>query len=87
MVGLIVGPLSFAGLWLIPQALGFAATIPEDLILLIAAIMPLTFSISNGLAIGFVSYPIIKLFCGKGRDVHWMVYLLSIIFIVGYLLL
>jgi len=50
-------------------------------------IMPLTFSISNGLAIGFVSYPIVKLFCGKGRDVHWMVYLLSIIFIVGYVLL
>ena len=46
MVGLIVGPLSFAGLWLIPQALGFPATIPEELILLIAAIMPLTFSIS-----------------------------------------
>ncbi len=36
-----------------------------------------------GLAIGFVSYP---LFCGKGREVHWMVYLLSITFIAGYLL-
>ncbi len=39
-----------------------------------------------GLAIGFVSYPLIKLFCGKGREVHWMVYLLSITFIAGYLL-
>jgi len=48
--------------------------------------MPLTFSISNGIAIGFISCPIIKLFCGKGREVHWMVYLLSIIFITGYLL-
>jgi len=48
--------------------------------------MPLTFSISNGIAIGFISCPIIKLFCGKGREVHWMVYLLSIIFIAGYLL-
>ena len=47
--------------------------------------MPLTFSIANGLAIGFVSYPLIKLFCGKGREVHWMVYLLSVIFIAGYL--
>jgi len=46
MIGLIVGPLSFAGLWLIPQALGISALIPEDLILLITAIMPLTFSIS-----------------------------------------
>jgi AGZA family xanthine/uracil permease-like MFS transporter len=48
--------------------------------------MPLTFSIANGFAIGFVSYPIIKLFSGKGREVHWMVYLLSSIFIAGYLL-
>lgn len=47
--------------------------------------MPLTFSIANGLAIGFVSYPLIKLFCSKGREVHWMVYLLSVIFIAGYL--
>jgi AGZA family xanthine/uracil permease-like MFS transporter len=39
-----------------------------------------------GLAIGFVSYPLIKLFCVKGREVHWMVYLLSVIFITGYLL-
>ncbi len=49
--------------------------------------MPLTFSISSGLAMGFISYPAIKLVCGKGREVHWMVYLLSIIFVVGYLLL
>lgn len=48
--------------------------------------MPLTFSISNGLAIGFVSCPIIKLFCGKGSEVHWIVYLLSILFVAGYLL-
>lgn len=48
--------------------------------------MPLTFSISNGIAIGFISCPLIKLFCGKGREIHWMVYLLSIIFIAGYML-
>ena len=49
--------------------------------------MPLTFSISSGLAMGFTSYPIIKLVCGKGREVHWMVYVLSVIFVTGYLLL
>lgn len=48
-------------------------------------VMPLTFSISNGLAIGFVSCPIIKLFCGKGGEVHWIVYLLSLLFVAGYL--
>lgn len=49
--------------------------------------MPLTFSISSGLAMGFTTYPLIKLLCGKGREVHWMVYLLSITFVAGYLLL
>lgn len=49
--------------------------------------MPLTFSISSGLAMGFISYPIIKLVCGKGREVHWMVYVLSVIFVTGYLFL
>jgi len=47
--------------------------------------MPLTFSISNGLAIGFVSYPLIKLGCGKGREVHWMVYLVSALMLSLYL--
>jgi AGZA family xanthine/uracil permease-like MFS transporter len=48
--------------------------------------MPLTFSISNGLAIGFVSYPVIKLGCGKGKEVHWMVYLVSALLIALYLI-
>ncbi len=48
--------------------------------------MPLTFSISNGLAIGFVSYPAIKLGCGKGNEVHWMVYLVSALLIALYLI-
>lgn len=50
-------------------------------------VMPLTFSISHGLAIGFISYPVIKLFAGKGKEVHWLVYLLGIIFILRYIFL
>jgi signal transduction histidine kinase len=46
MLGLVVGPLSFIFLWQIPQALGYAALVPEEVILLIASIMPLTFAIS-----------------------------------------
>jgi AGZA family xanthine/uracil permease-like MFS transporter len=49
--------------------------------------MPLTFSISNGLAIGFVCYPVVKLLCWKGKEIHWMVYLLAAAFVCGYLLL
>jgi AGZA family xanthine/uracil permease-like MFS transporter len=39
--------------------------------------VPLTYSISDGLALGFISYPIVKLLGGKGRDVSWVMYVLT----------
>jgi AGZA family xanthine/uracil permease-like MFS transporter len=39
--------------------------------------IPLTFSIANGLAFGFVSYTLLKLLAGKGRSTHWLVYVLA----------
>ncbi len=47
--------------------------------------IPLTFNIANGLAVGFVAYPIVKRLGGKGRDVHPLVDLLAVIFIARYL--
>ena len=47
--------------------------------------MPLTYSISNGIALGFITYPIIKLFTGKGKEVHWLVYTLCALFIVYFI--
>ncbi|RID84523.1 NCS2 family permease [Peribacillus asahii] len=44
--------------------------------------MPLTGSIATGIAIGFITYPIIKLVSGKGKDVHPIIYLFGIIFII-----
>ncbi len=46
--------------------------------------MPLTYSIANGIAIGFVVYPIVKLLSGKGREVHWIVYVLGALFIYRF---
>src|SRR3954470_15247417 len=46
-------------------------------------LMPFTYSITNGVAAGFVSYSLIKLLQGKGRDVHFLTYLVSLMFI-GY---
>lgn len=47
--------------------------------------MPLTYSVSNGIALGFITYPILKLFTGKGKEVHWLVYLLCILFILYFI--
>ncbi|USK59828.1 NCS2 family permease [Peribacillus asahii] len=44
--------------------------------------MPLTGSIATGIAIGFITYPIIKLVSGKGKDVHPIIYLFGIIFVI-----
>lgn len=49
--------------------------------------MPLTYSIADGLAFGFISYPIIKLICGKGKQVSWLMYILAFLFILRYIFL
>jgi AGZA family xanthine/uracil permease-like MFS transporter len=46
--------------------------------------IPLTFSIADGLALGFISYPLIKILCGRGRDVHWCLYLIACLFAIRY---
>jgi AGZA family xanthine/uracil permease-like MFS transporter len=50
------------------------------------AIMPLTVSITEGIAFGFISYSILKLVSKQGKRVHWLVYLFSILFILRYIL-
>ncbi len=39
--------------------------------------IPLCYSIADGLAIGFVSYPVIKLLGGRGREVRWPAYVMA----------
>ena len=47
--------------------------------------MPLTMSITEGIAFGFISYSLLKLAAGKGRKVHWIIYLFSILFIIRFM--
>ncbi|MBP2242199.1 AGZA family xanthine/uracil permease-like MFS transporter [Cytobacillus eiseniae] len=47
---------------------------------LIILSMPLTSSIATGIALGFISYPIMKAVKGKWRDVHPLVYLFAVLF-------
>jgi AGZA family xanthine/uracil permease-like MFS transporter len=48
--------------------------------------MPFTWSITNGIGAGFITYAAIKLLNGKGRQVHWMVYLASAAFLLYFAL-
>ncbi|WP_457612011.1 NCS2 family permease [Methanocaldococcus sp.] len=49
--------------------------------------IPLTFSIATGLALGFIIYPILKVATGRWREVHWLVYVLAIIFALRFIYL
>ncbi|MDX1266076.1 MAG: NCS2 family permease [Oceanisphaera sp.] len=50
-----------------------------------ALMMPLTFSIANGIAMGFVSYAVLKLATGQANKVSVGVYVLSIVFIAKFI--
>lgn len=47
---------------------------------LIILSMPLTSSIATGIALGFISYPILKIVTGKWRVVHPLVYVFAVLF-------
>ena len=46
--------------------------------------MPLTFSITDGIAFGFISYSLLKLISGRGKEVHWLIYLFAVLFLIRY---
>ncbi|MEA2063399.1 MAG: NCS2 family permease, partial [Gemmatimonadota bacterium] len=55
--------------------------------LLIVAGIPLSYSIADGLAFGFISYPLLKLLSGRRKQVSWLVYGLGLIFLLRYIFL
>jgi AGZA family xanthine/uracil permease-like MFS transporter len=48
--------------------------------------MPFTGSIADGIALGFIAYPLIKLLSGRGGEVSRLVYALGVLFVLRYLL-
>lgn len=53
---------------------------------LTALAMPLTYSIANGLAFGFISYAVIKLLTGKAKQVHAATWIVAGLFVVKFAL-
>ena len=46
--------------------------------------MPLTYSIANGIGVGFISFTLMTLFAGKAKDIHWIMWLISALFVVYF---
>ncbi|MDP8264006.1 MAG: NCS2 family permease [Candidatus Aceula lacicola] len=61
----------------------YSESIPSFLIM---AGIPFCYSIADGLALGFISYPIIKMFSKKAREVSWLMYFMAAILLVYFLL-
>jgi AGZA family xanthine/uracil permease-like MFS transporter len=51
------------------------------------ALMPFTYSIANGISAGLVMYPLLKLITGRGREVHWIIYILAVLVVLRYIFL
>ena len=49
--------------------------------------MPLAYSISEGIAIGVISYVVINVVCGKAKKVTPLMYVLAVLFVLKYILL
>jgi AGZA family xanthine/uracil permease-like MFS transporter len=61
-----------------------AESIPCFLTILL---MPLTFSIAEGLAVGFIAYPLIKAAQGKAQEVNGVMWVLAIVFLARFVLM
>ena len=62
----------------------FSESIPAFVCMLM---MPLTYSISNGILIGMITYVLMNMICGKFRKLSSAMYILAILFILKYILI
>jgi AGZA family xanthine/uracil permease-like MFS transporter len=48
------------------------------------AFIPFTFSITDGIAFGFISYVLLSVFSGRYRKLHWLMILFTVLFVIRY---
>ena len=62
----------------------FAEAIPAFLTIVM---MPFTFSIAEGIVWGIISYVVLKLAQGKQKEISWMMYVLTFLFVLRFFVL
>ena len=62
----------------------FSESIPAFVCMLM---MPLTYSISNGILIGMITYVLMNMICGKFKKLSPAMYILAILFVLKYILI
>lgn len=81
--------LIIVGLFMISSVLkidfeDFTEAIPAFLTIIM---MPLAYSIAEGICFGVISYAVLKLLGGKGKDASPVIYILAVLFILKYIFL
>lgn len=78
---IIVGALMASNLTKIPFN-QFEIAVPAFLTVFI---MPLSYSIATGIAVGFIFYPVTMIMAGRRKEIHPMMYWLFVIFILYFI--
>ena len=53
---------------------------------LIIVMIPFTYSIADGMAFGFIAYPIVKFAIGKQRELSTPVVLIAMVFLIEFIM-
>jgi AGZA family xanthine/uracil permease-like MFS transporter len=77
---ILVGTMMMAGV----RSIDWDDTTESIPAFLTIVIMPLTVSITEGIAFGFIACAILKIATGRAREVHWLVYLSAVLFVLRY---
>ncbi len=85
----IAAPLVLVGTMMMGSLRHVAWEDPTESIpaFLTIVMMPLTVSITEGIAFGVVSYAVVKLASGRGREVHPLMYVFALLFVGRYIFL
>ncbi len=81
--------LIFVGFLMVSAVTGIDFDDPTEAIpaYLCLIAMPLAYSISEGIAIGVISYVVINVVCGKAKKITPLMYVLAVLFVLKYVLL
>ena len=56
-------------------------------VFLTMVLMPLTISITDGIAFGFISFSLLKLVTGRARETDWPIFVFAVLFLLRYVML
>lgn len=59
----------------------FTVALPSFLTIVV---MPFTYSIANGIGVGFVAYTVMMIAAGRIRQIHWIMWVVSLAFLVFF---